>query len=163
MLEPHAYTREPLPASPRDSVVTLRVQLIGTDSKTQTRPRFDRTQRYPRVLPGCQSEQDARDWRTVSLRDFTCVADEGDVSRQALAFARTDPALPSVEHLFAEPRLGELQLALDRHDDPSATLRISRQRPSVYQLWQRQSPLMAAGMAATICVLSALFVTLLAP
>ncbi|HET8935298.1 MAG TPA: hypothetical protein VFN67_17740 [Polyangiales bacterium] len=167
-------------------VSTARVRIIGTDTDTDTRatlPSFGKTQRYPSVLPShddCipqpEAKYDERDWRLLSVKDVSFLADGND----ALPFARTLPALTHEDLGIEESgvhEVGRLRLTLDpsdstpdaqRHGEPlTPTLRLrpSSQLPlkRAWQRWEEQSPIITIGTAATFCLLSALLVGMLAP
>lgn len=159
-------------------VSTAPVRIIGTDAKPAN---FGKTKRYPSILPShedCIPQPDSanhgRDWRVLSAKDVSFLADDSD----ALAFAPTMPAI-SLEELGIEDsgvhEVGRLRLALDPRDSapdepaepltPTLRLRPLKKPPlkRVWQRWEQQSPLITIGTAAAFCLLSAFLVSLLAP
>jgi len=170
----------PAPAR-ADAVSTLHVKVIGTDpaagAMTSER-RFDKTQSYGRVLPSSEDcialDSEVDEERNVFM-DVTCMFERNDAFEQAIAFARTLPALAPPPRLAASGvRARErVQLRLEPADRPAAfdrshaepdgspTLRLSalarRSRPQPWRV------LFAFGTAAAICFMCVLAVQLLSP
>jgi hypothetical protein len=165
-----------LDVTPAGPVRMVRVQIVGTDPGSEsavTAASFGSTKRYPSILPShedCIAQPDTayddRDWRVLSGRDVSFFTDD---PQQAMAFARTLPAITREELGFEESGVHEidrLRLTLDP-DCLTPTLRMKpcaeAPHTRAWQRWENQSPFIAIGTAATFCVLSALVVSLLAP
>ena len=166
-------------ASRAGPVSSAPVRIIGTDTDTRATPaNFSKTKRYPGILPSYEdciplpdTAYDERDWRVISAKDVSFLADP---------FAHTMPAI-TPEDLGCEDsgvhEVGRLRLTLDPRDSapdeqtqtepltPTLRLRPLKKPPlkRAWQRWEQQSPLIAIGTAASFCLLSALLVSILAP
>ena len=171
----------PAPAR-ADAVSTLRVKVIGADPDADavtSKRRFDKTQSYGRVLPSSEDcitlDSEVDEERNVFM-DVTGLFERHDAFDQAVAFARTLPALPPAPTLAASgvrPR-ERLQLRLEPRDHVTATLDRSHAQPDnsptlrlsamarsssshPWRVW------VAFSTAAAICFMSVLAVQLLSP
>lgn len=178
--------------SPAGPVSTVRVRIIGTATEadtTSTPVNFGKTKRYPSVgdrVPQPSHTHDERDWRVLSARDVTFLSDADEPAEEPLAFASTVPALTyedlGIEESGVHAIDHRLRLTLDPRDsaalqaplrerthteNQTTTLRLKAQRrpasESAWQRWERQSPFITIGTAATFCFISALLVSMLAP
>jgi hypothetical protein len=164
------------------SVSTVRVKLIGaTQDVAATLPSSadGKTRPYPSALPSLEdciavdntAHNDADEWHDVSGLVVTAS------SHQALAYARTLPAIP-IEELGLEDsgvhEIQRLRLWLHPRDsvpcpeprDGTPTLRVNAAPRGLlaraWEAWEQQSPGMAIFTATVLCVVSVLAVSLFA-
>ena len=150
---------------PLAAVTTVRVKIVGETSEScaAAKRRFAKTQSFVGVLPRFDAV-------LPSLDDVAAAAAGLSAARSP---AHEEPALgggsralhESAERRKPAPESDE-HVAVGAQDEEghSTTLRVRAVKPSrARQLWQRQTPLIAFAVAASLCVLCMLAVNLLAP
>lgn len=162
------------------SVSTVRVKLIGVSDEASAcapAPSSARTRRHTRALGLAADRAPVNDH--APWRDVRGPVQNPERSYQALAFARTMPAIP-LDQLGLESEasgvreIRRLQLRLDPSEPVtpgeeitgSVTLRVAALKRNplarVWERWAQQSPVVAIWTLAVMCVLSALAVNVLA-
>jgi hypothetical protein len=160
------------------AIATVRVKVIGNAPESREAARaavkrsFAKTHAFygtlPRFddgLPSLATDADVR--RAVSVRDVTYVSEGRDRSQQAQVppVARPD-ATPAQapEELHNELDERRLLQQLECETADRTTLRVKALEPQrTHRLWQRQTPLVAFGIAASFCIVCLLVVNLLNP
>ena len=155
--------RERISVHAMAAVRTVRVKIIGEVADSHegaavaAKQRFAKTQSFLGVLPRFDESLPSS---CEAVHDGSVVAGERAEVRHEAA-----PSTRLAQDAGSMPERREHEAHAPRGDpDRSTTLRVKAVKPGrVRQLWRRQTPLFAFFLAASLCVLSLLVVSWLAP